>query len=87
MCVRVHMKTCVYIFFYFFLHNVFWHCCMHMTPFGCKICTRRAWYCLRAEENVSLRIMGLTEEAGRAAKLQRTLHRLHPGVQNHSENK
>lgn len=33
------------------------------------------------------RIMGLSEEAGRAAELQRTQHRPHPGVQNHSENK
>lgn len=85
-CACTHENMYKYLL-YFFLHSMFWHCCMHMTPFTRKICTRRAWYCLRAEENVSLRIIRLTEEAGRAAKLQRTLHRPHPMVQNHSENK
>lgn len=46
-----------------------------------------AWYCLRNRGNVSLRIMGLNKEAGRAAKLQRTLRRPHPRVQSHCENK
>lgn len=59
---------------------------MHMTPFGCKICAQRAEYCLRAKENVSPRIMGLSEEAGGAAKLQRTLYRPHPRMQTNLEN-
>lgn len=38
-------------------------------------------------ENVSPRIMGMKEEAGRVAKLQRTLRRPHVRVQSHCENK
>lgn len=38
-------------------------------------------------ENVSPRIMGMKEEAGRVAKLQRTLRRPHLRVQSHCENK
>lgn len=40
---------------------------------------QKASYCLRNRENVSLRIMGLNEEVGRVAGLQKTLRRPHPG--------
>lgn len=40
---------------------------------------QKASYCLTNRKNVSLRIMGLNEEVGRVAELQRTLRRPHPG--------